>query len=137
MITLEAIDMQWIQGRDDDPNDQCAHGRVRFEIDYITFVRPRDGLWTVSAAALYLLRTLEHENIPEHSVCETNFIFPCCAHACWLMADGEFKLICMGCNDGIDIEVRHVGTSIEIGIPNGKRKIVDGVRVAGCGLPVR
>ena len=124
MITLEAIEMQWIRGEGDDPLDLCAHGRVRFEIDDAVFVRPEDGVWTVSAAALYLLRTLEHEHTAKHSVAQYNFIFSCCAHACWLAGDGEFKVICMGCNKGIDIDVRFAGISVEIGGLGGKRKVV-------------
>lgn len=124
MIALEAIDLQWIQGKDDDPMDQCAHGLVRFVIDDVFFVHPEDGVWTVSAAVLYLLRTLEHEHTTEHSVAEYNFIFPCCAHACWLVGEGEFKLICIGCNQGIDIEVLHDGDLVDIGGPDGKRKVV-------------
>lgn len=124
MIVLEASDLQWIRGADDDPNDQCAHGRVRFEIDDVTFVRSEDGMWTLSGAALFLLRTIEHDHSPNHSVAEHNFIFPCCAHSCWSIGQGEFKLICLGCNRGIDIEIKHINRSVEIVKLDGEQKIV-------------
>jgi hypothetical protein len=124
MITLKAIEFHWVEGIDDDALDQCAHGRVCFEIDDVIFVRPEDGVWTVSGAGLFLLRTIQHEHTANHSVAEHNFLFPCCAHSCWAVGEGEFKLICMGCNSGIDLEVKHFGTSVEIGVRDGKRAIV-------------
>ncbi len=49
MITLEVRDFQWFSGPAGDPEDQCAHGRVDFEINGTRFVKPEDGVWTVSA----------------------------------------------------------------------------------------
>ena len=123
MIVLEASDLQWIKGADDDPNDQCAHGRVCFAIDDVVFVRPEDSRWTVSAAALYLLRTLEHDNTSDHSVCSSNFMFPCCGHACW-PDEGDFKVICIGCDTGIDVAVKHLGDLIKICTAKGDCRAV-------------
>lgn len=78
MINLVVQGFQWIKGEDDDPDDQCAHGRVLFQINNTTFVKPEDGIWTVSASALYLLRTLSENHTIENPVAETNFLFPCC-----------------------------------------------------------
>lgn len=105
MITLEVHDLQWINGSPDDPKDQCAHGRVQFEVNNTTFVQLDDGLWTVSASALYLLRTLTEEHTRENSVAD-GFLFPCCGFDAWLIGS-RFKVVCMGCLDGIDVEITH------------------------------
>jgi hypothetical protein len=55
--------MRWIV--ENDRIDQCAHGDVAFTIDSIRFVGGEDGQFlTVSAAALFLLRTLTHDHTP-------------------------------------------------------------------------
>jgi hypothetical protein len=123
MIVLEASDLHWINTADD-RDDQCAHGCVQFKVDDVIWVRPEDGNWTVSGAGLFLLRTIEHDHFRKHPVAENNFLFPCCAHSCWAIGEGKFKLMCMGCNRGIDVEVEHVGDSVELGGPDGTRKLV-------------
>ena len=104
---LLALELGWIQGPGDDPSDQCAHGRIQFEIGNTTFVRPEDGIWTVSAAGLFLLRTLEHEHTTANPVSESNFLIPCCGHTVWANTSGRFKVLCMGCNIGKDPEILH------------------------------
>jgi hypothetical protein len=63
---------------DDDPEDHCVHGRVLFTINNIEFIKPEDGVWTISASALYLLRTITEDHTIENPVSEINFLFPCC-----------------------------------------------------------
>jgi len=106
MITLLAHDLQWITGVADNPQDQCAHGAVEFSVNNTMFVKPEDGIWTVSAAGLYLLRTLSHNHVSTDSVAESNFLFPHCGHAVWLVG-AKSKVLCMGCNIGIDIDITH------------------------------
>jgi hypothetical protein len=76
MIKLHVQDFQWIEGPVDNPNDQCAHGRVSFAIKDTEFVKHEDGIWTASASALYFLRTIIEDNTTDHSVAESNFLFP-------------------------------------------------------------
>jgi hypothetical protein len=106
MITLEVRNFNWVKGSVDDPTDFCAHGRVMFRVNEITFVRPEDGEWTVSATALYLLRSLTLDHTKSNSIAEGNFLFPCCAFSVWPIKD-KFEVICMGCPNGIDIYIRH------------------------------
>jgi hypothetical protein len=82
MISLAAHELCWIKGGSDDPEDQCAHGKVALEIDGVSLVRPEDGEWTVSAAALFLLRTLTADHTPERPVAEGSFSFPAVDSAC-------------------------------------------------------
>ena len=106
MIILSIQEFQWINGPDDDPGDQCAHGRVLFRVNDTEFIKPEDGIWTVSASALYLLRTLSENHTVDHSVAEGNFLFPHCGFHVWLSGE-RFKVMCMGCSNGIDLEITH------------------------------
>lgn len=118
MVNLVVKDFHWIKGTDDDPDDQCAHGRVLFQINYTTFVRPDDGLWTVSASALYLLRTLSEDHTTENPVAEGNFLFPCCGFNVW-PGGKRFKVLCMGCDTGIDVEIVHHQDIVTVKSPAG------------------
>lgn len=106
MITLQIQDFQWVKGEEDDPDDQCAHGRVLFQVNNTIFTKPEDGIWTVSASALYLLRTLSEDHTIENPVAENNFLFPCCGFTVWSIGN-RFKVLCMGCDTGVDVEIIH------------------------------
>src|SRR5262249_57067175 len=59
MVILRPVNLRWIRGAADDPNDLCAHGQVQFRIGHqVLLGADRGEDLTVSAAALYLLRTL-------------------------------------------------------------------------------
>jgi len=113
MLSLVAHELCWIKGATDDPDDQCAHGKVAFSIDRVPLIKPQDGEWTVSTAALYLLRTLTADHTPEHPVAEGNFLFPCCGFNAWLCGE-RYSVMCMGCNEGIDTWIRHKGSMVHI-----------------------
>jgi hypothetical protein len=107
MIILELVGPGWIREQDDDPSDQCAHGRVHLAVDEMTFIRPDDGEWAVSAAGLFLLRTLEEDHTLEDSVAEHNLLFPCCGHSVFEAASSRYGLVCIGCPGGCHIDVLH------------------------------
>lgn len=113
MIRLAIQDFQWARGPEDDPEDQCAHGRVQFRVNDTEFVKPEGGIWTVSASALYLLRTLSENHTTEKSVAEGNFLFPCCGFNVWPIGN-QFKVMCLGCNNGIDLEIIHKEETVSI-----------------------
>ena len=113
MITLAAHELCWINGSADDPEDQCAHGKVAFEMDGMSLIKLEDGEWTVSASALFLLRTLTADHTPEHPVAEGSSLFPCCGCNVWLCGD-QYPVMCMGCNEGIDTWIRHEGSLVHI-----------------------
>jgi len=118
MITLLAHDLQWITGVADDPQDQCAHGEVEFSINNTVFVKPEDGVLTVSAAGLFLLRTLSRNHTSTDSVAEYNILFPHCGHTAWLVGE-KSKLICMGCNIGINVDITHDNGIVTFHSPAG------------------
>ena len=110
MIVLEPKNLTWITERKDDSEDLCAHGKVRFEIDGVKIVSVDDGEWTVSAAALYLLRTLDSEYAKKTPSFEQ--IFPCCGFS---MYDTEDKdVVIIGCPSGIDLQIMRHGNNVEI-----------------------
>jgi hypothetical protein len=113
LVTLEGTEFQWVRGTEDDPTDQCAHGRVRFEVDDATFVSPDDGLWTVTAAALHLLRTLEMDHTPSAPVTANNALIPCCGFFV-IPSDGVLRCAVLGCPHGVDLEVKHDGGWVTI-----------------------
>ncbi len=122
MIELKVQDFQWVKGSEDDPQDQCAHGRVQLKINNTEFVKPEDGIWTVSASALYLLRTLSENHTVENPVSEGNFLFPCCGFNVWLRGI-RFKVLCMGCPNGVDVEVLHHDDMILIRSSTGSERV--------------
>lgn len=103
--------MTWIKGQQDDPTDLCAHGKVHFEIDGQVLVNGADGEWTVSASALYLLRTLESDHKKEAFSFQQ--LFPCCG---FNMYDNENieDVGIFGCPNGIDFEIIHETSNIRI-----------------------
>lgn len=104
MITLTPTRMHWIKDDGiDDPSDLCAHSPVRFEIDGNVLVSPAEGDATVSAAAIYVLRTLERDHTKEKPIGDQ--LFPCCGHAMYDKG-GEDVAIC-GCPNGSDVFVTH------------------------------
>lgn len=126
MITLQAIDLCWVSSEYDPSSDQCAHGRCSFIANHIDFIVPNDGEWTLSATALFLLRTLKHDHQINTKVAEGNFLFPCCAFTAW-PSDGKFPVVCCGCPTGLDVWIKHEntekGVEIEINSDRGKCKL--------------
>ena len=104
-LTLRTLNLRWIQDAADDPRDLCAHGNVEFCIDGDELLGPEnDRTLTVSAAALYLLRTLALPHTRERPV--GSHLFPCCGFAMFEVAGEQDVGIC-GCCNGEDFEVLH------------------------------
>lgn len=105
MVSLLPVNLRWINGATDDPADLCAHGDVEFRIDRDTLLGGGNGRdLTVSAAALYLLRTLSVPHTRGAPV--GDHLFPCCGFAMW-DAPGESDVAMCGCPNGEDFEVLH------------------------------
>jgi len=106
MIRLSIKDLGWQDADMDDSLDRCAHGRVHLEIDETTLVRLEEGPWTLTAAALFLLRTLTDDHTPELPVAEASQLFPCCGFNV-AKASSRYPVVCFGCPNGVDVWVRH------------------------------
>jgi hypothetical protein len=121
MIVLRPTEMRWI---DDDPTDHCAHGRVVFTIDSTPFASGEDAEEiTVSAAALFLLRTLTHDHRAARPVAEGSQLFPHCGFSAYEVS-GRFPVLVMGCNVGVDPEVIHSDGTVTIRSQDGQEATV-------------
>lgn len=118
MIVLRPLNLHWIKGTADDAADLCAHGEVDFRIGADVLFGPTDDGITVSAAALYLMRTLSVSHSAAAPV--GDHLFPCCGFAMYDPPDTEDVLI-FGCLDGHDVEVLHPDGGHEITIRRGER----------------
>ena len=108
---------------EDNPTDYCAHGRIRFRIDNTVFVDKGEQSWTVSSAALYLLRTVTNDHSPESSVAESNYLIPCCGFTIHAIPASEYRCVTFGCGAGVDPTVKHRGSNIEV-VWNGSTEVV-------------
>ena len=105
MLLLRPVNMRWIQGAADDPADLCAHGDVEFRIEDDVLLDPTTGKdLTVSAAALYLLRTLSVPHTKDAPVGE--HLFPCCGFSMYDVPEQE-DVVIQGCPNGLDFEIFH------------------------------
>lgn len=102
MIILRPTNLHWIGGSTYDSADLCAHSGVEFSIGNATLVKPSDGDWTISAAALYLLRTLSQRHTTQQLIAE--HLFPCCGNGIFDV-EGQDDVQIVGCNSGMDFEV--------------------------------
>ncbi len=113
MLTLRATSINWLNGSPLSAGDLCAHGKVEMLVDGTTLVSPGQDDLTLSAAALYLLRTLKDDHTPDNPVAEANLLFPCCGHAVF-KNNGRYSVVCIGCPNGVDVYVRHQSDQVTL-----------------------
>jgi hypothetical protein len=105
VVDLKPLNLRWIKGPVDDPWDLCAHGDVEFRISTDVLLEGAKGRnLTVSAAGLYLLRTLSVPHTKAVPVGE--YLFPCCGFSMYDVPGQDDVVIC-GCANGVDFEVLH------------------------------
>lgn len=112
MLILSLLEAHWLDGPEP-RHDQCAHGTVLLSVDGHTLVAPEDGEFTVSAAALNLLRTLDHDHTKDNPVSEGGQLIPCCGFNVWLVGE-RFPVFVVGCLDGIDLQVVHAAEGVRL-----------------------
>jgi hypothetical protein len=115
VIVLRPTNLHWIDGIND-PADLCAHSPVEFRIGGATLIKPSDGDWTVSAAALYLLRTLSQPHTKQQPI--TDYLFPCCGNGIFEV-EGRDDVRIVGCNSGIDFEVVRTDDEVALTAEDG------------------
>lgn len=107
---IDATDLCWIDGSADNADDLCLHGHA---IVYIGNERLEFDA-TVSATALYLLKTLTEE----HIIHEDNQMLPCCGH--FYIPDEKLENVTIsGCDNGIDWTVKHSGRDVVLILESG------------------
>lgn len=104
MFSIDVSNLHWLGG-ENDTADLCAHGDMVATIgdEKLAF----SG--TASSTAIYLLKTLTED----HLIGEENQMMPCCGN--FLMANEKMDTVqIMGCPNGVDWEVTHIGDKINI-----------------------
>ena len=114
MIEIKAYDLHWLNRVEDNPNDLCAHGSVAITIDEQRFV-PEDE-YCVSAAAVYLLRTLD-EGYEKSDQDEQ--LIPHCGHSMFEVENSDDVMI-IGCPHGYDFLVQRVGEMVRLEFEDGE-----------------
>ena len=118
---IKIIDLHWINDVDE-PTDLCAHGHVFVKIGNEVLSDKNSLDVTVSATALYLMRTLKNNYKKDNYASQ---LLPCCGH--FIIADNEidFVNIC-GCQSGIDWTIIHTNDNkIRHLTESGQEAIID------------
>lgn len=116
MFNIYAKTMYWINHSLDDPDDLCLHGDAVAQIGDETLEYNNA---TISAGALYLLRSLKED----HFIEEKNHFFPCCGFSMYAGDDGNTVDI-VGCDNGVDWNVIHEGDIVKLITSTNKTTIV-------------
>jgi hypothetical protein len=85
-------------------------------VDDALLAQQSDGDWTVSAAALYLLRTLSQPHTRDHPV--GDHLFPCCGFSMYDLQEEADVVVC-GCSSGLDFSVVRTHDQVVITDQNG------------------
>ncbi len=108
---IDVDQFSWIGGAADDPNDRCLHGHVTIQAGDTLL----DDYGTVSATALYLLKSLTRDKImAPHDI----QMVPCCGH--FLIANRDLSEVSIiGCDTGMDWSVIHENGGVRLVFPSG------------------
>ena len=116
IFKIKADHFEWIGGTADDPKDLCLHGHVTVQFGDIVL----EDHGTVSATALYLLKTLSEDKIMAHHDIQ---MIPCCGHC--LIANADLTEVQIsGCNNGTDWSTIHEGNAVRFVLPSGQEEVV-------------
>ena len=107
---ITAEDLTWLDDPVNDPQDHCLHGHAVAQIGERTV----EYTCTVSATALYLLKTLTED----HAIGQDNQLLPCCGH--FLIASEDLmNTTIIGCDYGEDWSVEHSGEQVILTLKDG------------------
>ncbi len=110
--------MEWIDGSKDDTEDLCLHGWVSVQIgDY-----KNNTNCTVSATALYLLKTLSRNHEEDKEI----QLLPCCGNTFISKDEDENGEICeiIGCPSGLDWSVMHCDDFVKLIVAGEEKAVV-------------
>lgn len=107
-FVIDILDMYWINGKRDDQNDLCLHGKVYLKIGDEVLADIYEC--NISSAALYLLKSIELNHIAGKM---SNQLIPHCGH--FIMPDNESDTVeIMGCIYGVDWSVLHSDDNVKL-----------------------
>ena len=102
MFEINATDLRWLEGAVE-KDDLCLHGNAVARIgDEILAYEDA----TVSATALYLLKSLTEDHVRREIQ-----MLPCCGFSMYA-SDGMNTCVVIGCPNGIDWSVLHEGNDM-------------------------
>jgi len=133
-VILRSADPHWIDRSNDNPSDQCVHGEVELTVDGTALVVPGGGDWNLTAAGLFLLRTVTDNNTSSETVCQDNFLIPCCGFNPWLVGADRYALLIQGCNRGVNVFVEHGDHGVMLSSGDRKAVLVSGAEWRGAVL---
>ena len=116
IFKIKADAFEWIGGAKDDPRDLCLHGHVTVRFGDTVL----EDAGTVSATALYLLKTLTEDKLmASHDI----QMIPCCGH--FLIPNaGCTEVQISGCENGTDWSTVHEGDFVRFILPTGQEELM-------------
>ena len=117
IFKISVTNLHWIDGTLDNPDDFCLHGDPvaiigEFKLEY------KDA--TVSATALYLLKTITENHYPG----KDNQMLPCCGFS--MIPDTDLQNVTIiGCPNGVDWKIEHSNKNVIITLDNGHVEMID------------
>jgi len=111
-FSIDATNLKWIDGLDE-TEDLCLHGHAVVHIGE----KKLEYDATISATALYLLKTLT-EN---HIINTDNQLLPCCGFSMF-PNDTLDNVVIVGCDNGIDWSVTHDGEIVILELEDGTKE---------------
>ncbi|SDX46194.1 hypothetical protein [Hymenobacter psychrophilus] len=119
---LRLLSIGWMENLDEEL-DLCAHGKVLARIGNTILSDASQGTWTVSAAALFLLRTLSLDHTPAAPVGDQ--LLPCCGFTMWPNPDAvSGDVLVFGCPNGADWSVEHTAEEVRLTAPEGEQAVI-------------
>ena len=116
VFKIKADRFEWIGGAADDPQDLCLHGHVTAQFGNTVL----EDVGTVSATALYLLKTLSEDKIMKPYDIQ---MIPCCGH--FLIANKDLTEVeISSCDTGTDWSTIHDGNNVRFILPSGQEETV-------------
>ena len=114
-FSIDATDLEWIDGSRDNPEDLCLYGHAVAVIGGRTLEYDA----TVSATALYLLKTLTED----HTAGGYIQMLPCCGQ--FLIPNADLsEVTILGCGNGVDWSVIHDGDAVRLILEDGTEHTV-------------
>lgn len=111
-FSINATDLKWINGSKDDPKDLCLHGHAIAVIGN----RKLEYDATISATALYLLKSLTED----HIIYKDNQMLPCCGFS-YIPNEKLDNVTILGCPNGIDWSIIHDGETVVLELEDGTK----------------
>ena len=116
IFKIKADNFEWIGGAKDDPRDLWLHGHVTAQFGNTVL----ENYGTVSATALYLLKTLNEDKImADHDI----QMIPCCGHTL-IASDDLTEVTISGCDTGTDWSTIHEGNAVRFVLASGQEEVV-------------